>query len=140
MPWTWRTGSGQRAVCGTGATTKQCRDARIQSMLDLLWADEMNVSIDATGSHDLALGCNDFGAGSDDDVNARLDVGIASFAYCADPPVADANVGLHDTPVIENDCIGDHGVNGAGRAAQLALTHAVTDDLTAAELYLLTVN
>ena len=54
-------------------------------------------------------------------------------------PVLDADVGLHDPPVVEDDGVGDDGVDRAARARRLRLPHAVADHLAAAELHLLAV-
>ena len=53
---------------------------RHQRLLDLLRADEVDVGVEAAGGENLALAGDDFGAGADDDVDARLDVGIAGLA------------------------------------------------------------
>ena len=60
----------------------------IERLLDLLRADEVDVRVDAAGGDDLALAGDDLGAGADDDVDARLHVGIAGLAdrrRCARP-------------------------------------------------------
>ena len=49
-------------------------------------------------------------------VDAGLDVGIAGLADARDAPVLDADVGLDDAPVIEDERIGDDRV-GAPSAA-----------------------
>src|SRR5581483_8099131 len=52
--------------------------------------------------------------------------------------VADADVGLHDAPVVHDDRVGDHRVErGLGARRARRLPHAVADDLAAAELRLL---
>src|SRR6266478_6734181 len=95
--------------------------------------------VDAAGRHNLALACDYFGPRSDNDVDVRLHIGIASFAYGGDATVGDADVGLHDSPVIENQRVGDDRINGALAAGALRLAHAVADDFPASELHLLTV-
>ncbi len=54
-------------------------------------------------------------------------------------PVLQADVGLHDTPVIDDQRVGDDGVDCPLGPAALALAHAVADHLAAAELHLLAV-
>ena len=49
------------------------------------------------------------------------------------------DVGFDDAPVVEDDGVGDDGVDGAARARDLALAHAVADDLAAAEFHLFAV-
>ena len=77
--------------------------------------------------------------GPDDDGDAGLDVRIAGLADRRDQPVLEAHVGLHDPPVVEDDGVGDDGVDGAARVGRLRLPHAVADHLAAAELHLFAV-
>jgi hypothetical protein len=52
----------------------------MQRVLDLLGADEVDVGVEAAGGQDLALARDGLGAGADDDVDARLGVGVAGLA------------------------------------------------------------
>ncbi len=72
-------------------------------------------------------------------VYVGLDVRVAGLADGGDAAVLDADVGLHDAPVIEDHYVGDDGIDGAGRARHLRLAHAVADGLAAAELHLLAI-
>ena len=65
--------------------------------------------------------------------HAVLDVGVASLADRADPPVAHADVGLHDAPVVDDDRVGDDEVRRAVGARGLRLSLTVANDLAAAE-------
>ena len=67
-------------VAGPGAAAEHGGDARGQRLLDLLRADEVDVAVDATGGDDHAFAGDDLGAGADDDVDARLHVGVAGLA------------------------------------------------------------
>jgi hypothetical protein len=125
---------------GTYATTEQRREARHQRFLDELRADEMDVAVEAAGGEDLAFAGDHLGAGSDDDGDARLDVGIAGLADGGDAAVLDADVGLDDAPVVEDQRIGDDGIDGALLVGDLRLTHAVADHLAAAELHLVAID
>jgi hypothetical protein len=80
------------------------------------------------------------GAGADNDIDIGLNVGIARLADREDAAVAQTDVGLHDSPVIYNDDIGDDRIDGAARAGDLALSHAVADDLAAAKLHFLAIS
>jgi len=51
---------------------------------------------------DVAFTGDNLGSWPDNDVDVRLDVGIARLANRGDTPVPDANIGLHNAPVIEN--------------------------------------
>jgi hypothetical protein len=88
----------------------------------------VDVRVDAAGGDDAALARDDLGARTDHDGHARLHVGVAGLADAADPPVLDADVRLHDAPVVEDERVGDHGVRRL-RANTLALPHAVADHL-----------
>src|SRR6185503_8645402 len=58
-----------------------------------------------------------------------------------DAPVAHADVGLHDAPVVQDDCVGDDEIEDAvGGQRPRGLPHAVADDLAAAELHLVPVH
>ena len=129
-------GAGRRA----GAAAEHGGDARHQRLLDLLRADEVDVHVEAAGGDDLALAGDRLGAGADDDVDAGLDVGVAGLADAGDLAVLDADVGLDDPPMVDDQRIGDDGVDGALGARDLALAHAVADHLAAAELHLLAVD
>ena len=71
--------------------------------------------------------------------DAGLDVGIAGLADLPDAPVLEADVGLDDAPVIDDERVGDDGVGDVGGHA-LALPHAVADHLAAAELHFFAVD
>ena len=58
--------------------------------------------IDAAGSEDAPLAGDDLGAGPDDDVDARLDIGIAGLADAGDAAVLQADIGLDDAPMVED--------------------------------------
>src|SRR5262249_53157897 len=65
-------------------------------------------------------------------------VGVAGLADRDDPAVADADVGLHDPPGVDDHRAGDDDVEHARRAGRASgLAHAIADDLAAAELRLL---
>ena len=140
VPGAGRAGGGEGAGRGAGAAAQHRGDAGHQRLLDLLRADEMDVGVEAAGGEDLALARDHFGAGPDDDGDAGLDVRIAGLADGRDEPVLQADVGLDDPPVVEDDGVGDDGVDGAARVGRLRLPHAVADHLAAAELHLLAVS
>ena len=99
----------------------------------------MDVGVEAAGGEDLAFAGDDLGARTDNDVDARLDVGIAGLADLEDAAVLQPDIGFHDPPVIQHHRIGDDGIDRAVGIGDLALAHAVADDLAAAELHLLAI-
>src|SRR5689334_6708865 len=99
----------------------------------------MNVCIESPGSENFSLARDDFGTWPDDDADVRLDIRIASLADSGDTTRLDADVGFDNAPMIENERVRNDGVDGALALAQLALAHAVADDLAAAEFHLLAI-
>src|SRR3546814_9764123 len=85
----------------------------------------MDMGIEAAGGDDLALAGNRLGARADDDVDAGLDVRVAGLADGMDAAVLEPDIGLDDAPVIEDQGVGDHGIDGALGIGHLALAHAV---------------
>src|SRR6185295_5564892 len=135
VPGAGRDGGGEGAVRRAGAAAHHGGDAAVERIVDLLRADEMDVAVDAARGDDLAFARDRLGAGADDDVDFGLDVGVAGLADADDAAVLQTDIGLHDAPVIDDQRIGDHGVDRALRPRALALAHAVADHLAAAELH-----
>ena len=132
-----RAGRGKRARGRAGATAHHRRYAAHQRFFNLLRADEVNVRVDAPGGDDVALAGDDLGAGADDDVHTGLHVGVAGLADGGDAAALQADVGLDDAPVVDDQRVGDDAVVRlvvAGAVDGLALAHAVADRLAAAEL------
>ena len=113
VPGPRRAGGGQRAVRRAGAAAEHRGDARMQRVLDLLRADEVDVAVDAARGQDLALARDDLGPRPDDDVDAGLGVGVAGLADLVDAPVAQADVGLVDAGPVDDQRVGDDGVDRA---------------------------
>jgi hypothetical protein len=130
-----RVGAGGRS----GAAAQHGGHARHQRFLDLLGADEVDMRVDGAGGDDSTFAGDRLGAGTDDDRHVRLDVGIAGLADAGDATVLDADIGLDDPPMVDDQRIGDDRIDGAGRPRRLALPHAVPDHLAAAELDLLAI-
>src|SRR6266566_1052684 len=95
--------------------------------------------IDAAGCDNLAFASDHFGCGPYDYGDVRLHVRIASLPYGCNMAVFDRDIGFHDSPMIENQGVGDDGINRALAAGTLRLTHPVADDFPASELHLLAV-
>jgi hypothetical protein len=102
----------------------------------------VDVAVDAARCHDAPLGGNHLRGRSHDHAgtHARHDVGIPRLAHARDAAVFDADVRLHDAPVIEDQRIGDDEIEHAlGRRGPGRLAHAVADHLAAAELHLVAI-
>src|SRR5260370_2208495 len=86
MPGSWGAGGGIGSGCRPCATTHHGGEACIERLLDLLRADVVDMRVAAASSDNLAFAGDRLGPRSDDDVDARLHVGIAGFAYAGHQP------------------------------------------------------
>ena len=100
----------------------------------------MDMRVEAAGGEDLAFASDSLGRRANGDRNARLGVGIASLADGGDPAVAQADVGFVDAAVVDDQRIGDDGVDRTLGASCLRLAHAIADHLAATELHLLAID
>ena len=132
-------GGGVGALGRAGAAAEHGGDAGIEGVVNLLRTNPVDMRIDAAGGDDAALAGDGLGAGADDDVDVRLNVGVAGLADGGDLAVPDADVGLDDAPVVDDQGVGDDRIHGALGLRGLGLAHAVADHLAAAELDLLAV-
>ena len=66
--------------------------------------------------------------------------GLPALPMAAMLAVLEADIGLHDAPVVEDQRVGDDGVDRALLVGDLPLAHAVADHLAAAEFHLLAVD
>ena len=71
----------------------------------------MDVGVNTACGDDAALAGDDFCTRANDDVHTRLGVRVASLADGGNAPAFQANVGLDDAPVVEDECIGQHGIH-----------------------------
>ena len=140
MPGAGGAGGGEGARRRACAAAQHGGDARHEGLLDLLGADEMDMGVEAARREDLALARDDLRAWANENVDPRLDLGIARLADFRDAPVAQADIAFHDAPVIKHDHIGDDRVHGAIGAGGLGLAHAVANDLAAAEFHLFAID
>ena len=79
----------------------------------MLRADEVNMAVDTTGRDNIALATDDLGARADDDVHAWLHIRITGFANGDNAPAFQTDVGLHNTPMIQDERIGHHAIDRA---------------------------
>ncbi len=138
MPGPRCAGGGVGSGCRPCAPSKHGGDAGHQGLFNLLGADEVDVGVDAPSGEDLAFSGDHLSTRANDQVHTRLNVGVAGFADGRDAPGLDADIGLHDAPMVEDQGIGDDGVHRLF-AAELALSHAIANHLAAAEFDLFAV-
>src|SRR5512146_2300854 len=137
VPRSWRTGGGSRTGRWPGSSAHHRGKAGIKRLFDLLRADVMNMHVDATSSDNIAFAGNHLGSRPDDKRHIGLHIGIASLADRGNTPILKPDIGFNNSPVIEYERVGDHCINCAFAAGMLRLAHAVADDFTTSELYLL---
>ena len=136
MPGAGGAGGGKGAGGRAGAAAQHRSHARIERLVNLLRADKMNMRVKAARGDDLALTGDHFGAGADDDGDAGLNIRIAGLANGDNMAVLQANIGLHNAPVVNDRGIGDDSIDSTIGPRHLRLAHAITDDLAAAEFHL----
>ena len=139
MPRSRRTGGGESAVRRPGPAAEQGGDAGHERLLHLLRADIVDMRVEAAGGENFSFAGDHLRARPDDDGDIGLDVGVAGLADGRDAVALEADIGFHDAPVVEDQGIGDDGIDCSLPAAGLALAHAVADHLAAAELHLLAI-
>ena len=95
---------GLGALRRAGAAAAEGGQTGRQRLGDLRRRQEVHVGVEAAGGEDLALAGDHVGARPDHQgrVDAVGDVGVAAAADADDPPVADADVGPDDPPVVED--------------------------------------
>ena len=98
----------------------------------------MYVRINGARSEDLPFAGYYFGTGAHFNIHVRLDVGITRFTNTANASVFNRNVGFNDSPVIQNKCVGNYRIRCVVTTG-LTLTHAITNNFTATELYFFSV-
>src|SRR5258706_11509056 len=67
-------------------------------------------------------------------IDALHRVRVSSLAGLDDSPIADSDVGLNDAPVIDDQSVRNHQIQGASSACgSRTLPHAISNDLAASE-------
>ena len=119
---------------GASAAAQHCRKPRMKRVINLLWANEMNMAVKTTSGKNMALGGNRLGSRANNDINAGLGVGITGFANGANLAVFQTDIRFINTRNVDDQSVGDNRINGAIGACYLRLAHAITNDLAAAKL------
>src|SRR5215470_1258916 len=98
------------------------------------------MGVNATRGDNVTFASDHLGCRTDNQGDIRLHIRIASLADGGNTTVLDADIGLHNSPVIENERIGDDRINRALAAGALRLTHPVANDFPASKLQLLAID
>ncbi len=135
MPRTGGHGGGLAALGGPGAAGDDRGDSAAECLLHDLWTDQVDVAVDRAGRHDPAVSRDDLRRRADDQIgmHAGHGVRVARLADRDDAAVANTDVGLDDSPVVDDHHAGDDGVRctvGPGRAT---LSHRLAQHLAATE-------
>src|SRR5690554_4778566 len=134
MPGPRRASGGKGSGGRTRAAPYHGAYAAGQRFVDLLGANKVYVRVDGARRNNHALTSDDFGGRANDDGDPGLYIRIASLAQAGDQAVLDADIGLDDArDGIDDQRIGNDRVGTIGAGA-LALSHAVADDFSTAEL------
>ncbi|MNS58088.1 hypothetical protein D3C72_909940 [compost metagenome] len=99
----------------------------------------MNVGVDPAGGDDLTFGGDHFCRRANRDRHAGLDIRVPGFADGEDSAIFDADIRLHDPPVIDDQRVGQHQIHARLRR-HLPLAHAVADHFPAAKFHLFAVD
>ena len=135
-----RAGGGKGAGGRAGAAAEHGGHAAGQRFFDLLRADEVDVGVDAAGGDDVALALMISVPGPMTMSTPGCVSGLPALPMAAMRPRLQADVGLDDAPVVDDQRVGDARVSIVPLArGALALRHAVADGLAAAELHLFAV-
>jgi hypothetical protein len=113
-----------------------------QRDVDLLRANEVDMSVDAAGRQDEPFSGNYFSRGPDDEPvgDAGHHVGVSSLADSGDAPVFDSDVCFVDAGPVDDECVGDDEVERPVVAHTRHLPHPVAQYFSSAEFALVTVN
>src|SRR5579863_2976263 len=140
MPRARRASRGIRTRGGSSAPTHHRGQAGKQRFRDLLRADEMDMYIDAACRDDLSFASDRFRPRSDDNIYIRLNIRISRLADCHNMAIFNADISFYDSPVVENQRVGNDGINRSFCSGTLRLAHAVAHNLPASELHLLSID
>src|SRR5882724_6673769 len=139
--------TGRRVCSGrrTGTAAEHRSRTVGQRLIDLLRRDEMNMTINCPGCNNQIFAGNNLGRRTDNQlrIDTRHRIRVAGLPDLHNPPVSDANVCLDDSPIIDDECIGDHQVQHARRTVSYSattLTHPVAYHLSAAKGDLVTIS
>ncbi len=99
----------------------------------------MDVAVKPARGQDAPFTGDSLGAGANDNIDTWLRVRVARLSDLENAPVFQADIGLEDTAVIDNQRVGDHGVSGSSRTGGLGLPHAIADHFSATEFDLFAV-
>jgi hypothetical protein len=140
MPRARRASCGIRTRGGSSASTHHRGQTGKQCFRDLLRADEMDVYIDAARRDNLSLAGDRFRPRSDDNIYIRLYIRISCLADRRNMTIFNADICFYDSPVVEDQRVGNDGINRSLRSGPLRLAHAVAHNLPAPELHLLAID
>src|SRR5271155_3990987 len=99
----------------------------------------MDMCIDSARRQYQAFPRDDLGRRSYRDRDSGLHVRVAGLPDAPDAALFQPDIGFDDSPMVDDERVGDHRVRDGGADA-LALAHAVPDDLAAAKFHFLAID
>ena len=135
MPRTGGHGGRLAALRGPGSARDDRGDAAAEGLFHDLRTDQVDVAVDGARRQDPAVTGDDLCRRADDQigVHAGHGVRVACLADRDDTAVANADVGLDDSPVVDDHRAGDDGVRCAVGPGCATLSHRFAEYLAAAE-------
>src|SRR6478735_2273284 len=115
MPRARSDGGGLAALRRTGAACDDGGDSAAEGLLLDLRTDQVNVTVDATRGHDPSVARDDLCRRTDHQggMYSGHDVGVAGLTDRDDPAIANPDIGLDDSPVVDDHHTGDYRVRRA---------------------------
>ena len=142
IPRSGSTGCRIRSVCRSGSSSNHGCHAGIQSTVNLLRTDKVNMRIDTSRCDDHAFTgkCLCRCANCHSRCHAIHDCRIAGFSDTLDLSIFDSDICLYNSCIVQNQRIGDDKVKITVTALRLyGLSHSITDRLAAAKFDLIPV-
>lgn len=101
----------------------------------LLWADEMNVGVEATSCDNIVFGSDDIRIATDHHfgVDALHHVRITGLANAADEPVLYTNIGFVNPGPVHDERIRHHNIEAVLVRPASCLSHTIANSLATAE-------
>ena len=83
----------------------------MQRILNLLRTDKVDVAVKAARRQNTPLTGNNLGPRSSDHIHARLRIRVACLANFVDAPILQTHIRLVDAGVVDNQRVGDDGID-----------------------------
>ena len=99
----------------------------------------MDVAVKTPCCQNASFTSNDFSSWAYNNIYTRLGVWIASFTDLVNAAIAQPHIRFVDAAMINYQSVGNNSIHSTCSTGDLGLAHAITNDFTTAELYLLAI-